>query len=145
MQNIYTALAVFTISAAILAQPALALAHNSAMQSTSEQHQSPLGAEASNDGLSLVMVEQAGCGYCKAWLRDIAPEYPKTAEGKAAPLRVIDLHADRPDDLDLKPVIFTPTFILVREGKEISRLEGYLSEDFFWPYLERMIASAAQE
>lgn len=94
------------------------------------------------EGLRLVMVEQMGCIYCIQWDRDVSPEYPKTAEGQAAPLRRVDID-QVPEDLALKsrPVL-TPTFILVRDGQELSRLEGYPGEDFFWPLLARMIEEA---
>ncbi|WP_425091914.1 thioredoxin family protein [Tropicimonas sp. S265A] len=93
----------------------------------------------------LVIVEQAGCIYCVHWDRDVAPEYPKTAEGRAAPLRRVDI-GDLPEDLKLKsrPVL-TPTFILVQDGQEVARLEGYPGEDFFWPLLNRMLDEAGIE
>jgi thioredoxin-related protein len=92
--------------------------------------------------VELVMVEQHGCVYCLQWDRDVAPEYPLTAEGATAPLRRVDID-DVPEDLDLasRPVL-TPTFILVRDGRELSRLEGYPGEEFFWPLLNRMILQA---
>ncbi len=95
------------------------------------------------EGLRLVMVEQMGCIYCIQWDRDVSPEYAKTAEGQAAPLRRVDID-QVPEDLNLtsRPVL-TPTFILVRDGQELSRLEGYPGEDFFWPLLARMIEEAS--
>ena len=90
--------------------------------------------------LTLVMVEQDGCIYCERWDAEVAPEYPKTEEGKAAPLRRVDLNEPMPDDLELtsRPRL-TPTFILVEDGVERARLEGYPGEDFFWPMLAAMI------
>jgi hypothetical protein len=35
----------------------------------------------------LIMFEQAGCAWCETFDREIAPIYPKTAEGRRAPLR----------------------------------------------------------
>ena len=91
----------------------------------------------------LVLVEQAGCAYCARWNRDVAPEYPLTPEGQFAPLRRVDLREALPDDLsfDTRPV-FTPTFILMRDGAEVSRLEGYPGEDFFWGILGQMLDRA---
>ena len=34
----------------------------------------------------LVMYRRAGCPYCQAWDREIAPAYPKTYIGKRLPL-----------------------------------------------------------
>ena len=94
----------------------------------------------------LVMVEEKGCIWCARWNEEIAPIYPKTSEGKAAPLRRIDIHAPRPDDVDFaRSLHFTPTFVLVVDGQEGSRLEGYPGEDFFWGVLEKMLADAAIE
>ena len=88
----------------------------------------------------LVMFEQAGCEWCAAWDRQIGPIYPKTAEGRRAPLRRVDLHADRPGDLrDIQAVRFTPTFVLIDGGREVGRIRGYPGEDFFWGLLGDLI------
>lgn len=87
----------------------------------------------------LVMVEQTGCEWCARWNAEIAPAYPKTTEGKFAPLRRVDLRA-MPDDLDIaRRVSFTPTFLIVEDGREIGRLEGYPGPDFFWPVLDNLL------
>ena len=39
----------------------------------------------------LVMFERAGCAWCEAFDRDIAPIYGKTEEGLRAPLRRVDI------------------------------------------------------
>lgn len=89
----------------------------------------------------LVMVEQTGCEWCARWDEEIAPIYPKTAEGKHAPLRRVDLRA-LPDDLQVtRRVMFTPTFLVVEDGKEQARLEGYPGEDFFWPLLADLLSA----
>ncbi|RVT81764.1 hypothetical protein DXV76_18880 [Rhodobacteraceae bacterium CCMM004] len=91
----------------------------------------------------LVMVEEKGCIWCARWNADVGEEYPKTEEGRAAPLRRLDLRAPRPDDLSFAgPLIITPTFVLIRDGTEVSRLEGYPGEDFFWGLLRRMLGDA---
>jgi hypothetical protein len=38
-----------------------------------------------------------------------------------------------------RPVVFTPTFVLVEDGQELARIEGYPGEDFFWGLLARML------
>ena len=93
--------------------------------------------------VNLVMVEEPGCIWCARWNADVSPEYALTAEGRAAPLRRINKLEPLPADLELKGrLAYTPTFILVRDGKEISRLEGYPGEDFFWGLLQRMLNEA---
>lgn len=96
-----------------------------------------------SDGAELIMVEQRGCWYCARWKKEVMPEYALTAEGRAAPLRMVMLDGPWPDGLalDSRPAI-TPTFILVRDGQELSRLEGYPGEDYFWPLLAGMLSEA---
>lgn len=105
-----------------------------------------LVAAAPATALELVMVEQAGCVWCARWDAEVAPEYPRTEEGRAAPLRRIDLREPVPTDLTFdSPARFTPTFILVGEdGRELGRIEGYPGEEFFWPLLGELIGQAEE-
>jgi hypothetical protein len=87
----------------------------------------------------LVMVEQNGCHWCAQWNVEISHIYPKTSEGARAPLRRVDLRA-LPDDIDFtSPPVFTPTFVLVDEGRELGRIEGYAGEEFFWFLLAKLL------
>ena len=85
------------------------------------------------------MVEEDGCMWCVRWDDEIAEIYPKTAEGAFAPLRRVEIDAI-PDDIKVKrPVIFTPTFLIVEDGQELTRIEGYPGEDWFWPILAKLL------
>jgi hypothetical protein len=91
----------------------------------------------------LVMVERDGCPWCAAFDREIAPIYPKTAEGKRAPLRRIELDRPLPPDLSFLQIDrLTPEFILVDRGAEIGRIRGYPGPEGFWmqlaPLMERL-------
>ncbi|MEL7166061.1 MAG: hypothetical protein AAGL96_11375 [Pseudomonadota bacterium] len=90
----------------------------------------------------LLMAEEAGCYWCQKWNEEIADIYPKTEEGRAAPLVRYDLHADTPDVVFERRVSFTPTFILVDDGHEVGRIEGHPGEDFFWALLAMMLRDA---
>lgn len=93
----------------------------------------------------LLMVEQPGCIYCARWDAEVGPEYPITEEGRAAPLRKVDLRAPLPDGVRLNsPPVFTPTFILLVDGVEQGRIEGYPGEDFFWPLLNGLLREAGK-
>ena len=94
----------------------------------------------------LIMVEQRGCLYCRMWHQDVGPdEYSRTTEGAFAPLRRIDLHAPRPGDIVFaSPLRITPTFVLVEDGRELARIEGYPGEDFFWGLLDRMLRAQTE-
>jgi thioredoxin-related protein len=95
---------------------------------------------ASLQAAEMVMVEEIGCPWCAKWHREIGPIYPKTEEGKIAPLRTIDISDRDPDTFDYaKRVVFTPTFVLVDEGRELGRLEGYAGDEFFWVMLSQLL------
>jgi len=88
----------------------------------------------------LVMLEQRGCVWCERWHAEIGAAYPNTAEGKIAPLRPVDIDEPLPDDLSFLTIErFTPTFVLVYEGREIGRIRGYGGNEFFWFLLSEMI------
>lgn len=106
----------------------------------------PAAAQDTGPAMELVMVEQAGCQWCARWNAEIGPIYPKTPEAALAPLRRIDLRDPVPDDLTLaRPVVFTPTFVLIAAGMEVNRIEGYPGPDFFWGLLDSMFADAGSE
>nr|WP_227444558.1 thioredoxin family protein [Cognatishimia sp. F0-27] len=91
--------------------------------------------------IRLVMVDQPGCSYCIAWEDEIGPAYPNTAEGRFAPLLKADLRDGPPDGVTYdRRVSFTPTFILVEDGQEIARMEGYVGQDFFWPVYASLLS-----
>ncbi len=98
------------------------------------------------DAAELIMVEQHACEWCEAWNEEVGGIYHKTAEGKAAPLRRIDIHDPLPVDLNyISGLVFTPTFVLVDKGREIGRIRGYPGEDFFWGLLQKLIEKLPEQ
>lgn len=92
--------------------------------------QTPAGAA------ELIMFEQAGCAWCEAFDREIAPIYPKTVEGQRAPLRRVNIDRPLPPELGFIDVErLAPLFVLVDGGHEIGRIRGYPGEDHFWGLL----------
>jgi len=90
--------------------------------------------------VKLLMFQQEGCPWCAKWNAAIAPIYPKTAEGKEAPLVRLDIHNPLPAGLQIKGMPqFTPTFVLVQNGKELGRIQGYPGPDFFWALLDELL------
>ena len=91
----------------------------------------------------LLMFERQGCLWCDEWHKVIGPIYPKTEEGAIAPLRAINI-AHVPDSVVLaSPVIFTPTFVVVDNNKEVGRITGYPGADFFWGLLSGILVKVA--
>ncbi|MFD1882261.1 SoxS protein [Paracoccus pacificus] len=93
--------------------------------------------------LQLLMVDRRGCVYCLRWEAEIGPDYPRSAQGRIAPLRRVDLDGPWPDGIVLasRPWI-TPTFILLRNNMEVSRIEGYVGKKRFWPLLDQMLVES---
>ena len=78
--------------------------------------------------------------WCARWNDQIAPIYAKTSEGTAAPLLRVNITEPVPDDITLRRRInYTPTFVLLVDGVEANRIEGYPGEDFFWGLLGEML------
>ena len=92
----------------------------------------------------LVMFERDGCVWCARWDRDVAPIYPKTAEARLLPLRRINMdHAKAADPALAAPVRFTPTFVVIDNGREVGRITGYINDDAFWGLLGTLAAKVA--
>jgi len=88
----------------------------------------------------LIMFEQAGCAWCETFDREIAPIYPKTEEGRRAPLRRVSIDNPVPPDLAFIEVErIAPVFVLIHNGQEIGRIRGYPGEDHFWGLLGELM------
>ena len=99
-----------------------------------------VGSNSGTRSAELIMFEQHLCEWCEVWEQEVGIVYSKTTEGKKVPIRKISIHDARPTDLsDLKPVIYTPTFVLMHEGSEVGRILGYPGEDHFWGLLNSML------
>jgi hypothetical protein len=90
--------------------------------------------------VALIMVDDPNCRYCRQFEAEIGRGYPKTAEGRFAPL--IKVLRKSPRLSSFAPVIYTPTFLLVRETTEIGRITGYPGVDFFYGELGELLARA---
>lgn len=84
----------------------------------------------------LVLFETSDCVWCEAWDEEIGGIYPKTVESEIAPLRRVDIHEARPADLThIRGIVYTPTFVLLDNGREAGRIVGYGGEEIFWGLL----------
>jgi hypothetical protein len=91
-------------------------------------------------GAELIMFEQAGCAWCEKFDREIAPVYAKTAEGRRAPLRRVNIDYPLPADLGFIALErLAPLFVLVDKSREIGRIRGYPGEDHFCALLGVLI------
>ena len=88
----------------------------------------------------LVMFEAAACEWCEQWDAEVGVIYDKTQESRKAPLRRVFMHQPLPADLLLlEKVRYSPTFVLLQDGREIGRILGYPGEDHFWGLLNQLL------
>jgi glutaredoxin len=98
-----------------------------------------LATPAAAQAAELLMFRRAGCPWCHTWDRTVGPVYPQTDIGRDLPVVMIDMDRDEAPEVKLdRPVRYSPTFVVVDDGIEIGRIEGYPGEDFFWGLLGRL-------
>lgn len=74
----------------------------------------------------VVVFEIGGCHHCAAFRDNLAPRYLASTTNKAAPMRFVDVGKLDPNDFQLLSDINTvPTIVLLQDGREIDRVEGY--------------------
>lgn len=89
----------------------------------------------------LVFYMSEACGVCDQWKQEVGVIYPKTEEAKTLPLRTVSVHDKPPADLGfVKGVMYTPTFVVVEDGREVGRIVGYISDYFFWEKVAGFVA-----
>jgi hypothetical protein len=92
----------------------------------------------------LLMFDDPGCMWCRRWNAEIAPSYPKSREGQQAPLRRVPIRDQARAGVALaRPINITPTFVLVEDGQEVGRIDGYAGKDFFYPMLAQLLRRLA--
>jgi len=83
--------------------------------------------------LKLVMYEARNCLNCRQFKREMMAKYKRSATGRAMPLERIDADnraAVRKYRLK-RPISFTPIFVVIKNGREVSRFIGYMGPSKF--------------
>lgn len=91
----------------------------------------PLEGKALNQSTQLVVFEGAECGYCKQFKKEVLDHWQ-------SPIPVVrTLSTQAPTGWTLeKPLFATPTIVLFKQGKEVSRYTGYNGDQKrFWHWL----------
>ncbi|MGP9804638.1 SoxS protein [Paracoccus sp. NSM] len=103
-----------------------------------------LASDPGHKGLRLMAVTSRDCPASAAWLAETAPDLARQGAG-LMPLLLVDLDGPYPDGLllDGQPRI-TPTFILLRQGAELGRFEGYDGKDHFHATLKALLKQTGQ-
>jgi len=86
------------------------------------------------------MFESPSCNWCTLWHEEVGVIYDKTPEARKARLHRVDIDDPRPENLNhIRPIVFTPTFVPMQDGRETGRITGYPGEAFFWQLLGEII------
>ena len=89
----------------------------------------------------LIMVTSDQCPYCQAWELDVGSVYDKSSYATTLPLTRVEIGSKMPRGVALqKPVVGTPTFLIIHNGREINRQNGYSGGEMFWWWLSEYAA-----
>ena len=94
--------------------------------------------------LELLMAHNPGCHICEKFIKEVAVDYNDSEIAKKLPLIIISVY-EQPEwfkeayrENRIKPIRGTPTFIICNGRKELSRLTGYISKEWFYTNLDSM-------
>ena len=91
----------------------------------------------------LVMFNSFNCSWCKSWEEEVGIIYHQTPQGIRFPIR--RLNVDNRSAWGIKvPIVYTPTFILLKEGEEVGRITGYPGEEHFWALLDQLLKKISE-
>lgn len=88
--------------------------------------------------LELVMFDASWCSYCRLFKSEVLPDYDEHELGQLAPIQIVDVSEQGQFELN-EAVDATPTFVLIDDGREVSRFAGYSNPDSFYAALAEHI------
>ncbi|MGE0055477.1 MAG: thioredoxin fold domain-containing protein [Hyphomicrobium sp.] len=96
-----------------------------------------------NDNMELVVMEAPGCIYCTLFRRDVLPAYESSPKAKELPIRFVDINDEAADALGIDyPVDIVPTFVVLKNNKEVGRIPGYTGPEFFFHTINYLLSTA---
>lgn len=93
----------------------------------------------------LIMFSTSLCNHCAVFDQDVAKIYKKHQLAKTAPLVKVNLDEAGTGPYILnKPIDVVPTFVIMKNGKEIGRLSGMMNKLMFLTYVRDTIYPTTQ-
>lgn len=93
--------------------------------------------------MQLVVMEAPGCDYCALFRRDVLPSYETSERAKDLPIRFVDINDEEMTAIGLEaPVDIVPTFVVLKNNKEIGRIPGYTGPEYFFHHINYLLTSA---
>ena len=91
----------------------------------------------------LLVFEHPQCSYCQVFREHVLPKYHIAARISAPPLRFVDVAQDDTGSLGLSARIgMVPTAVVMRDGREVGRIEGYWGSANFFRMLAHILDGA---
>jgi hypothetical protein len=82
--------------------------------------------------LELVVIEVQNCNICPLVRQQLLPRWQETAWGRTVPMRFVDASTREEGAIGLTSALeIVPTIVLLRDGREIERVTGYLGPSTF--------------
>ena len=95
------------------------------------------------DSLELVVIEADGCIFCEIFRSDVLPAYEASEHGKQMPVKFVDINDMDTTHLEFKGAVdIVPTFIVVKDRREVGRISGYVGSENFFHSINYLLASA---
>jgi thioredoxin-related protein len=92
--------------------------------------------------LELVVMEAPGCTFCSIFRRDVLPAYEASERAKDVPIRFLDVNDVASTKMDLEtPVDIVPTFVILKDNKEIGRIPGYVGPETFFHTINYLLST----
>lgn len=91
----------------------------------------------------LLVLEVRNCSVCSLVRQNIQPAYELSPQARDVPMRYVDITSIDELKLGLKSRVDTvPTIVLMRDGREVSRITGYTGPTLFFKALSHMMQRA---
>ena len=95
------------------------------------------------NNLELVVIEADGCIFCEIFRSDVLPSYETSEQGKQMPARFVDINDMEATHIEFKGAVdIVPTFIVVKNRREVGRISGYVGPENFFHSINYLLASA---
>lgn len=125
----------FLLAAACAALIALGTPHVGAAKPDAD-------ADTSAPRTEVIVFEIGGCKYCSAFRDNLAARYLASTTNQAAPMRFVDVGRLDPQSFHLRSDINTvPTIVLMQDGREIDRVEGYPLPEMLFGMVKSRVGS----
>ena len=93
----------------------------------------------------LVVYEIEGCATCAEFRRVVLPAYWGSRQAAELPIEIVDLNALGTNGHALRHRLdVVPTFVVMADGREIGRIEGYPGPDNFAVAIEVILTALRQ-